>query len=396
MASRSCLRPEYPGDLANGDAPPGVKENAWNTIQDAILGTETKNLRGMSYEMNAIKGKIMLWVYKDEPLERPTLYGKSRRSNVWGVLKEMIQTQKQFDDVVNKIASIASGFIKEDPDSQKAILKFLQDEPGKLRKAAMDRLALDLTDPPPENKKDSFFDIEDTSCTKDSPNKPKDEKAPKDDKSTQDLKSSVPEEAPDALKCHGVGGDVWMIHHDQADSAAGQFCTQDVKEKDVDHVKLTIRNTDDPSKPISAMTDCLEKFKLIIDGCDNDSPANNPHNYKFGGTYTTSDNWEFKLEPLAEKVTENSCDVSYKFALNKFEIRGKNFPDGKLGANGEGLKKEIEGCGALTKWQFKWTPNDVKYQWYASGQLPVGTKSCVGAATQSAGGKGAGHCKGAG
>lgn len=164
----------------------------------------------------------------------------------------------------------------------------------------------------------------------------------------------------------------------------------------VDEVKLTLTNTD-LAKPISEMSDCVDKFKVIIDSCDGDNPINNPHNYKFGGTYTdASSGWELKIEPWALKPTENSCDISYKLAFNKFEIRGKNFPDGKLGAEGEGLKKEIQGCGPLTKWKFKWMPDDVTYQWYATGQLPVGSRSCVGAATQTAGGKDAGHCKGPG
>ncbi|KAL8693883.1 MAG: hypothetical protein Q9224_003670, partial [Gallowayella concinna] len=153
----------------------------------------------------------------------------------------------------------------------------------------------------------------------------------------------------------------------------------------VDQVKLSLSNSNaDLSKPISKLTDCVDKFKIIIDSCDGDNSVNNPHNYKFGGSYT-SDGWEYKLEPQALKPTENSCDITYQLVANLFEIRGKNFPDGKLGANGEGLKKEIEGCGALTFWEFFWTPNDVKYQWFASGNLPFGTKSCVGSATQSAG-----------
>lgn len=77
-------------------------------------------------------------------------------------------------------------------------------------------------------------------------------------------------------------------------------------------------------------------------------------------------------------------------------MRGKNFPDAKLGANGEGLKEEIAGCGAITDWGFEWTPDDVKYQWYASGNLPIGTKSCMGKAVQSAGGTSDGNCHGAG
>ncbi|KAL8817182.1 MAG: hypothetical protein Q9223_003937 [Gallowayella weberi] len=205
-----------------------------------------------------------------------------------------------------------------------------------------------------------------------------------------------PTQSPDSLKCHGVAGDTWMIHRDQAVSAAEIFCKQDDSEKDVDQVKLSLSSSNaDTSKPISKLTDCVDKFKLIIDSCDGDSPVNNPHNYKFGGTYFSS-GWEYKLEPQAHKPTENSCDVSYRVAEDKFEIRGKNFRDGKLGPNGEGLKKEIKGCGALTFWNFIWTPNDVKYQWYASGVLPIGTKSCVGSATQSAGGKEAGHCRGPG
>lgn len=160
-------------------------------------------------------------------------------------------------------------------------------------------------------------------------------------------------------------------------------------------MKLSAHNTDD-SEALSTISDCVGQFKLIIDGCDGNDPLNNPHNYKFGGEYTNNQGWDFKLEPTAKKVDEDSCDVSYKFVLDKFEVRGKNFPDAKLGTDGEGLKHEIEGCGDLTGWHFDWTPNDVKYQWYAHGSLPVGTKSCMGRAVQSAGGSSSGNCHGAG
>ncbi|KAL8893603.1 MAG: hypothetical protein Q9192_005103 [Flavoplaca navasiana] len=195
-----------------------------------------------------------------------------------------------------------------------------------------------------------------------------------------------------------------MIHRDQAVSAAEQFCEQEDEEKEyfqesVDHVKIRLRQIMDPFLKISDLETetCISKFKTIIDSCDGDNPTHNPHNYKFGGMYTDSiSGWEYTVEPLAEKPTENSCDVTYRFLGNEFEVRGKNFPDAKLGANGEGLKKEIEGCGALSLWKFEWTPDDYKYQWFANGALPLGTKSCVGAATQTAGGKHAGGCKGPG
>ncbi|KAL8894393.1 MAG: hypothetical protein Q9192_004356 [Flavoplaca navasiana] len=39
-------------------------------------------------------------------------------------------------------------------------------------------------------------------------------------------------ETSDPLVCHGVGGDTWMIHRDQAVSAAEQFCEQEDEEKE--------------------------------------------------------------------------------------------------------------------------------------------------------------------
>ncbi|KAL8779859.1 MAG: hypothetical protein Q9203_001407 [Teloschistes exilis] len=221
-------------------------------------------------------------------------------------------------------------------------------------------------------------------------------------KALNDIKGTSPAQpaAPPQLKCHGVNGDTWMLSRDQVVSAVEQLCKQDVNEKEyfqgsVDSVKLSAHDTDG-SKALSTITDCIGDFKVIIDGCDGNDPINNPHNYKFGGTYTSPGGWEFKLDPTAKKPTEDSCDVGYKFVLDKFEVRGKNFPDAKLGANGEGLKSQIKGCGALTDWHFEWTPNDVKYQWYAHGNLPVGAKSCMGRAVVSAGGAGAGNCHGSG
>lgn len=75
------------------------------------------------------------------------------------------------------------------------------------------------------------------------------------------------------------------------------------------------------------------------------------------------------------------------------EVRGKNLPSALMGASGEGLREELSGCGGLTGWKFEQTPDDCCYQWYASGALPFGKKSCVGRAIQSAGGSSNGGCK---
>ncbi|MCJ1324015.1 hypothetical protein MMC10_000677 [Thelotrema lepadinum] len=96
------------------------------------------------------------------------------------------------------------------------------------------------------------------------------------------------------------------------------------------------------------------------------------------------------------KSALDSCDVSYKVFFDSFEIRGKDFSSDKLGQNGLGLLADLRHCGVVTDWNFSLTPHDVKYQWYASGKLPIGTKSCVGSAAMRAGGSTDGNCHGAG
>lgn len=205
----------------------------------------------------------------------------------------------------------------------------------------------------------------------------------------------------DTNACHGISGDYWVMSRDTAVENAKDFCDQTDKTKtynagSVNELELSVQKLDDASKGPKDAPDCLGQFQnAVIDGCDGADPVNNPHNYKFGST-ATADGWEFKMTPLSKQVNEVNCDVSYKFWYNQVEIRGKNLPDAKLGANGEGLRKEIDGCGAMTKWNFERTPDDCCFQWYAVAHLNIGTKNCVGRAVESAGGSGKGNCHGAG
>lgn len=204
---------------------------------------------------------------------------------------------------------------------------------------------------------------------------------------------------PEQQQCHGVSGEVWVDHSNKALDAIKEFCAQTYSPVDYytgteDNMRLHLNNEADPSKTIADHPDCVGVFqKQLVDGCDRD-PANNPHNYKFGGTYYAGDGWRFKFDALATQVNTVACDVSYRVVFDKFELRGKNLPDAKFGKNGEGLHDEVKGCGAITKWHFEWTPDDKVYEWYASGQLPIGTKACVGRALVSAGGSGNGGCSG--
>jgi hypothetical protein len=162
-------------------------------------------------------------------------------------------------------------------------------------------------------------------------------------------------------------------------------------------MRLSLLNSQNQTAPPSTAPNCVDNFvNILMDGCDGNDPINNPHNYKFGGNLTTPDGWLYEMEPLHNQTDEDSCDVTYKVLFDSFEIWGMNFPDAKLGLDGAGLLTQLKGCGDVTGWSFTLTPDDVKYQWYAKGNLPIGTKACVGRAIQSAGGSSAGGCTGAG
>jgi hypothetical protein len=209
---------------------------------------------------------------------------------------------------------------------------------------------------------------------------------------------SVPSVA-DRNSCHGISGDYWVISRDTAIENVGNFCgqaeqTKTYNEGSVNELELSVKNIHvDGQGPMDA-PDCVARFSnAVIDGCDGNDAINNPHNYKFGSTFTTGDGWEFKMTPLSKQVNEVNCKVSWKVFFDSFEIRGKNFPDAKLGINGEGLQTELSGCGALTKWKFERASEGDDYQWYAAGQLPVFTKACIGRAIRSAGGSDDDSCK---
>ncbi|CAG8972802.1 hypothetical protein HYALB_00007727 [Hymenoscyphus albidus] len=203
-------------------------------------------------------------------------------------------------------------------------------------------------------------------------------------------------------ECHGISGDTWVMHVDTVIGNVDTFCNQDAREvtynKDsVDELKLSVKAPNDQNKGAKDAPNCADRFKgVVINGCDGNDPTNNPHNYKFGSTLTTSDGWQYTMTPLSKQINEVACDVSYKFLWDSFEIRGKNLPDAKFGAEGEGLKKQLDGCGEVTKYGFERTLKDGKFQWFANGRLPIGTKACVGRALKKAGGSGNGNCHGAG
>ncbi|KAI9851348.1 MAG: hypothetical protein M1838_003904 [Thelocarpon superellum] len=201
------------------------------------------------------------------------------------------------------------------------------------------------------------------------------------------------------VRCNGIVGRRYVTR-DAAVKAARHFCNHKATAFEYNHgtedgIRMKIENLnkvkDDLTKP--SAIECVGIFVYhIIDGCDVDS-VRNPAGYKYGGNYLTTNGWLFTAEPLHEHLIESSCDVSFHVFEDLFEIRGKNFPNELLGPEGEGLLKEVEYCGPVKRWQFEHTPDDVTFDWYAHGILPLWTRDCVGWALLSAGGLSRGRCR---
>jgi hypothetical protein len=206
----------------------------------------------------------------------------------------------------------------------------------------------------------------------------------------------------DVNACHGISGNHWVASRDVALDNVKDFCRQTQKtatynQGTVNELSLSVSKLGDDTKTPLDAPDCVGRFqRAVLDGCDGGDVLNNLFNYKYGSTLSTVDDWAYTMTPRREQVNEVSCEVSYKFWYDVFEIRGKNLPFAKFGANGEGLYSQLKGCGWVTEWYFAWTPDDAKFQWYASGQLLVGTRNCVANALMTAGGAGNGNCHGAG
>jgi len=202
--------------------------------------------------------------------------------------------------------------------------------------------------------------------------------------------------------CHGISGEYWVMSRNIAVDNVHHFCGQNVttmryNEDTVNELELEVKNWNegmDERSPRDA-PDCIDRFtNAVIDGCDGNDMLNNPYNYKFGATLRTTDGWQYRMTPWSRQINDVRCDTSYKANGNdRIEIRGKNFPSALMGSNGEGLRDELAGCGALTAFEFELTPEDCCFQWYARGDLPTFKKKCVGRAIQSAGGSSTGGCK---
>lgn len=160
-------------------------------------------------------------------------------------------------------------------------------------------------------------------------------------------------------------------------------------------MQLSVTAPPGSNKGVADSPNCVSKFvNGLINGCDGNDP-NNPYNSKYGGNITTSDGWLFSFTPLAGQSKADTCNTQYEVVLDQFTIRGINFDAQKLGADGSGLQKQIEGCSPIKNWHWQLTANDCCFQWLARGTVAIGQKGCLGRAIVSAGGSNS-QCAGSG
>ena len=92
----------------------------------------------------------------------------------------------------------------------------------------------------------------------------------------------------------------------------------------------------------------------------------------------------------------DTCHVGYFVAIDKFDIKGKQFDPTVLGANGQNLHDRLKTRCALIekKWGFAETPGDKDgWQWHAWGQVGALQKKCIGDQLVDFGGQ---NCQGTG
>lgn len=113
----------------------------------------------------------------------------------------------------------------------------------------------------------------------------------------QPAPSPVPAPAPqpDKNACHGISGDYWVMSRDVAVGNVNDFCGQTDQTKkyntgSVNELEMSVKKLGDDKKGPKDSPDCVARFQnVVLDGCDGGDKINNPHNYKFGSTFTTSD-----------------------------------------------------------------------------------------------------------
>ncbi|KAI1266117.1 hypothetical protein F5Y18DRAFT_426006 [Xylariaceae sp. FL1019] len=158
------------------------------------------------------------------------------------------------------------------------------------------------------------------------------------------------------------------------------------------HRCATQQMTDSKGVPdgntIFVKTDCKSKVPLPITEQD---PI-----YRFTGVginqnyHSVSDDWAWDW-----------CKCYYKVALSSFELRGKNWARSRLGfgsnggVNGSRLQHYLGTCGIITFYRFHMN-DDEEDSWWATGNLPIGTRNCVATQVRKAGGMKSGRCSGTG
>ncbi|KAB5531313.1 hypothetical protein GE09DRAFT_1251915 [Coniochaeta sp. 2T2.1] len=134
----------------------------------------------------------------------------------------------------------------------------------------------------------------------------------------------------------------------------------------------------------------------LVDACYH--PADNPANYKAGGTAILGD-VTFKIEPQANRQdtrpgVDMGCSSAYKGFYNEYWVWGHGFASDDWGEN---LENQLKGCALFPNtWGFGYGLGDNGREWSVHFKTGVFQKHCVGNALHTAGAPADKWCSGSG
>ena len=196
--------------------------------------------------------------------------------------------------------------------------------------------------------------------------------------------------------------DFCKVSAGQKIAKSGSTFTKEYNVGTPDHVTITTKWPTGPLNYQVFAEECNYNLNTIMNGCDAPNGNSNPMNWKHGGSMNDYNDVAYTIAPNANRAPPPDkplgyCQSWYKGILASFDVYGGGWADSDWGQSPGGVLDQIRGCGAVTGWRFEYydTPASEGYEWHAWGNLPIGTRRCLGDAVPSSGGF-SGGCGGTG
>ncbi|KAJ2997134.1 hypothetical protein NUW58_g753 [Xylaria curta] len=111
--------------------------------------------------------------------------------------------------------------------------------------------------------------------------------------------------------------------------------------------------------------------------------------FKFDGVALPAE----KLDEIMQTWVATECTLDDHFLWYSFEMQGRGLKDSLLGEYGNYLLNRLRDChAAVTGWTFVYTPDNITYDWKASGNIDPFDYLCPGVALKGIGANNVGNC----